>query len=260
VMHYGGHPCEMDSIVEWSRRRGLWVIEDAAHSPGASWKGIPCGAWGDAGCFSFFGNKNISCAEGGMVVTRDRGLASRVRSLRSHGMDSLTWDRYQGHRHSYDVTAAGFNYRIDDLRSSLLRVQLRSLERINNLRRERVGWYEHLLPENAGWKVPFLGCGGASSDHLFVVVLDEGVDRRLVIALLKGKGIQTSIHYPPTHRFSFYAKLGLTTADLSVTEELGRRLLTLPLFPELSFEQVNLVAAALPEAVQAAGASRTPNP
>ncbi len=247
LMHYGGYPCAMDEIMDLARRRGLWVIEDAAHAPGATRAGIRCGAWGDVGCFSFFGNKNLTCAEGGMVVTGRDDVADKLRSLRSHGMTSLTWDRYRGHQFSYDVTIPGFNYRMDDLRASILEVQLRSLDRMNRSRRERVGWYRELLSGDPRWILPFDGQDEESACHLFVVILDEGISRKEVMSGMMRRGIQTSIHYPPVHQFTFYRKILPVSTDLKVTERIGRRLITLPLFPDLTREDVQLVCSALHE-------------
>ncbi len=249
VMHYGGYPCRMDSIVDLARQRRLWLVEDAAHAPGATWKGIVCGKWGDAACFSFFGNKNLTCAEGGLVATEDDDLAKKLRLLRSHGMDSLTWDRFRGHSFSYDVETPGFNFRMDDLRAALLRVQLRSLDRFNDLRRQRVQWYRQLLGEDTRWTITFEDYDGTSAFHLFTVVLAEEISRREVMRFLRSKGIQTSIHYPPIHQFSYYQKLPHSDSDLKNTNNLGRRILTLPLFPNMSYGQVELVCKTFRDAV-----------
>jgi dTDP-4-amino-4,6-dideoxygalactose transaminase len=249
VMHYGGYPCGMDAIVDLARQRKLWVVEDAAHAPGAAWKGIACGRWGDIACFSFFGNKNLTCAEGGLVATESDDLAKKLRLLRSHGMDSLTWDRFRGHSFSYDVTTPGFNFRMDDLRAALLRVQLRSLARFNHLRRERVQWYRRLLEPDPRWAITFDHYGGTSAFHLFTVVLAEGISRRAVMRFLRSRGIQTSIHYPPIHQFTYYRGLALSHSDLKLTNDLGRRILTLPLFPSMSDEQVELVCASFRDAI-----------
>jgi len=172
-----------------------------------------------------------------------------MRLLRSHGMNSVTWDRYKGHAFSYDVTMPGFNYRLDDLRASLLRAQLRSLDRVNALRAERAGWYRELLSGDARWSLPFDGYEGVSSHHLFTVVLGEKISRDKVMRYMKEHGVQTSVHYPPAHRFSCYRKLNLKLTPLINTEKLGRRILTLPLYPGLSRQQVNFVAEAFCEAV-----------
>lgn len=247
VMHYGGYPCPMDDIMDFARAHRLWVVEDASHAPGAAWKGSCCGTWGDVGCFSFFGNKNITCGEGGMVVTQRDDIADSLRSLRSHGMDLLTWDRYHGHRFSYDVKDKGFNFRMDDIRAAILRAQLRALERINNLRKERVAWYCDLLKADSRWSIPLTLHKGDSAYHLMVLVLSQGIDRSRLITGMRGRGIQTSIHYPPIHQFTYYRKLPLDRSDLEVTETLGRQLLTLPLYPDMTREQVELVCRSLVE-------------
>jgi dTDP-4-amino-4,6-dideoxygalactose transaminase len=249
VMHYGGYPCAMDEIMNLARRRGLWVVEDAAHAPGASWRKISCGAWGDVGCFSFFGNKNLTCGEGGMITTARDDIAKTIRTLRSHGMSSLTWDRYLGHQFSYDVAAAGFNYRMDDVHAAILLAQLSSLEGLNRRREERAGWYRELLEHDASWIIPFREHPGKSAHHLFAIVLDEGVDRAAVMGKLKDNGVQSSVHYPPVHQFTFYRGLALPQGDLRVTESVGRRLLSLPLYPDLTRAQVEWVCSSLRAAV-----------
>lgn len=131
VVHYGGYPCDMDRIMAIARRHHLYVVEDAAHAPGAAcWVTLPpsaastgervvkkCGSIGDIGCFSFFSNKNMTTGEGGMLTTDNDAIADRLRLLRSHGMTSLTWDRERGHSFSYDVTDTGYNYRLDEMRA-----------------------------------------------------------------------------------------------------------------------------------------------
>src|SRR5512135_541044 len=125
VVHYGGYPCRMEAICAVAERHGLAVIEDAAHAPGAFLNGRHLGTWGDAGCFSFFSNKNLSTGEGGMLVTDKDDIAEKVRLMRSHGMTSLTYDRHRGHANTYDVVDLGYNYRIDEIRSALGCVQLK---------------------------------------------------------------------------------------------------------------------------------------
>ncbi len=252
IMHYGGYPCAMDAVMDVARRHGLWVVEDAAHAPGASWQGIACGAWGDVGCFSFFGNKNITCGEGGILITSDDRIADRIRRLRSHGMSSLTWDRYLGHQFSYDVTDAGFNYRLDDLRASILRVQLSSLDDLNRCRQVRTDWYRELLARDPHWTLPFTGHPGRSSYHLFPIILDEDVDRSGVIQGLATRGVQASLHYPPIHQFTSYHGLQPKEEELRITEFLGRRLLSLPLYPGMSRDQVEYVHTVLRQAVREA--------
>lgn len=253
VLHYGGHPCDMAGILEIARARGLTVIEDAAHAPGATWRGRACGTLGSIGCFSFFSNKNLPIGEGGAVVTDDDELADTVRLLRSHGMTTLTWDRHRGHAHTYDVVAQGFNYRLDELRAAMGLVQLRRLPAANLARARLVARYRSLLHGLEGAIMPFADTSEASAaHHLAVAVLPPGTPRDAVREALREKGIQTSVHYPPIHRFSAYRE-ATSSRPLPCTEDVAERLITLPLFPHMTEAQVDLVAAELGEALAARG-------
>lgn len=250
VMHYAGYPCRMPEIMEIAQQFGLAVIEDAAHAPGAALEGRTLGTWGDVGCFSFFSNKNIATGEGGMLVTNRDDLAEKVRLLRSHGMTTLSWDRYQGHAHSYDVLALGFNYRLDEIRAALGLVQLRKLKENNQLRewitqRYRNGFSAGILSEI---ELPFLTCAGSSAYHLFPILLPHGIDRAEFMDFMRYKGVQTSIHYQPIHCFKYYRDRypGIT---LPVTEEIAAREVTLPLYPGLNENDIDYVLSVVEEAM-----------
>lgn len=245
VMHYGGYPCHMDALRELAQRHGLFLVEDAAHAPGAAYGGRMCGALGDVAAFSFFSNKNLVTGEGGMVTTDRDDLAERIRLMRSHGMTTLTWDRHRGHASSYDVVMPGYNYRIDEMRSALGLAQLDRLDANTDRRRAWVQRYRDLLAGTDGVSVPFAGRTG-SAGHLMPVLLDERIDRDRVAAAMKACGVQTSMHYPPTHLFSYYQeRFGTRPGSLPVTEAVGRCELTLPLFPTMTAAQVQLVVDAL---------------
>ncbi len=247
VVHYGGYPCQMKAILEIAARRGLAVIEDAAHAPGAYLDGRHLGTWGDVGCFSFFSNKNLSTGEGGMVVTNRDDIAEMVRVLRSHGMTSLTWDRHRGHASTYDVTALGYNYRIDEIRAALGLAQLHKLADNNARRGEITRRYWASLAET-GIGLPFQASDGDPSYHIFPILLPDSADRQVFMDHLKSLKIQTSIHYPPIHLFSYYRQRypGLT---LPITETIASREVTLPLYPGMSDELVDIVIASVKEAV-----------
>lgn len=251
VMHYGGYLCDMAAIARIAQRHGLAVVEDAAHAPGSELEGKKAGTFGDAGCFSFFSNKNMATGEGGMLVTDDDRLAERVRLLRSHGMTTLTWDRHQGHAHSYDVVAPGYNYRIDEMRSALGLAQLDRLEANNGRRRQLTAHYRARLGGLAGLTIPYGGHPGTSAAHLLPVLLDEGIDRGRFIEAMKARGIQTSIHYPPVHQFTLY-RAHTPAQALPITERVGAREVTLPLYPGMAPEDVALVASAVEEALRVA--------
>jgi len=246
VMHYGGYLCAMGEIVSIAHEHGLAVIEDAAHAPGASIGGKMAGTFGDVGCFSFFSNKNLATGEGGMVVTDRDDLADKIRVMRSHGMTTLTWDRHQGHAHSYDVVALGYNYRIDEIRSALGLVQLGKLEKNNSQRRWLTAEYQRLLSVIPGIRVPFIDHAGLSSCHLFPVILDSQVNRQRFMDCMREQGIQTSIHYPPIHQFSYYRqRFGDQAGLLPLTEQVGLREVTLPLYPGMTARHVELVVDAV---------------
>jgi dTDP-4-amino-4,6-dideoxygalactose transaminase len=249
VLHYGGFPCDMEAVYDIAARRGMTVIEDAAHAPGATWQGKPCGGLGLAGCFSFFSNKNLPIGEGGMIVTDDDGIAERIRLLRSHGMTTLTWERHRGHASSYDVVAQGFNYRLDELRAAMGLVQLSRLPAENASRAKIVARYREALDGVDGVTMPFpeLDEGTSSSHHLAVVVLPEGT-RDDVRATLAERRIQTSVHYPPIHLFTQYREIG-AGRPLPRTEAVAERILTLPLYAHMSDEQVELVIKGVLEAL-----------
>ncbi len=258
AVHYTGYPCDLDGIRSLAMEHRLKIIEDAAHAPGGVYQGAGgaarLGSFGEAGCFSFFANKNLTTGEGGLVATRDPEVAARVRLARSHGMTSLTWDRHRGHSLSYDVTGLGYNYRLDEMRAALGLVQLSKLPAANLRRRELTRRYRDHLRTVPGLILPFAAGGEGSACHLFPVVLPPNTDREACMALLAARGIQTSIHYPPVHRFSYYRGLWPPGFDhnLPQTEAVAPRIITLPLFATMTEAQLDLVAAAVREGLAGA--------
>jgi dTDP-4-amino-4,6-dideoxygalactose transaminase len=245
VMHYGGYACDMTAILRLARKYNLSIIEDAAHAPGSMFEGRKLGTWGKVGVFSFFSNKNLATGEGGMLVTDSDEIAKRARLLSSHAMTSMTWDRHQGHAWSYDVVDLGYNYRMDEIRCAIGLVQLAKLDRNNQKRRDLTKFYHHQLSElvpDVG--LPFVNHRGQSAAHLLPILLPAGQNRIKFMEKMKEQGIQTSIHYPPVHRFSYYNKQ-VTSKLLPITEIVTTREVTLPLHPLLNEDQVNLVVSAV---------------
>jgi dTDP-4-amino-4,6-dideoxygalactose transaminase len=277
VMHYGGYPCRMDEILAACRRRSLRVIEDAAHSPGAVLAGKPLGAWGDIGCFSFFSNKNLSTGEGGMLTTSALALYEKMKTQRSHGMTTLTYDRHRGHAFSYDVVDLGYNDRIDEMRAALGLCQLAKLP-ANNARRWNLTcqYWDALKSAGVatlGYEAPFAHLrrqveSGAllPACHLLPILLPQGMQprfpgkgvpgeatagaptaasaREAFMTRLKERGVQSSIHYPPIHQFSYYrARYGgeLASQPLPKTEDYAAREVTLPLYPSMGEDRVDWV-------------------
>jgi dTDP-4-amino-4,6-dideoxygalactose transaminase len=243
VMHYGGYPCDMQSILRIAKRRGLYVVEDAAHAPGAEYQGKKCGVLGDIGCFSFFSNKNLVTGEGGMVVTRSKEWAEKIRRMRSHGMEALSWDKYRGRLSSYDIRGLGYNYRTTEIQSALGLVQLKKLDRNNKRRKKLVEIYRKELQETREISIPFSRFKGTPSYHLFPILVAPFVDRSRVMEKLKDFGIQSSIHYPPVHLFSLYRnQFDYKRGDVPKTEEVSEREITLPLHSRLDTGDVKWIA------------------
>ena len=253
AMAYGGHPGQTPALAALAADRDLVLLEDAAHAAGSWVSGRHLGTLGLAGAFSFFSNKNLSVGEGGMVVTDDDEAARRMRLLRSHGMTTLTWDRHRGHASGYDVVDLGFNYRIDEPRAALAGRRLARLDADNARRAVLDARYRELLGGVAGLCCALAAEPGTRlAHHLFTVVLDEGVDRASFRQTLADRGIQTSVHYPPAHRFSIYAG----DADLPVSDAYGARAVTLPMFATMTNEQQDAVVDAIRAALDVAALAR----
>ena len=249
VVHFAGYPCEMESIVELCKEKNLALIEDVAHAPGATISGQACGTFGDAGCFSFFSNKNLSVGEGGKAVATNERITKSLASLRSHGMTSLTLDRHKGRSTTYDVERIGLNYRMDEIRSAIGLVQLDKLIDGNARRKQHTDAYRVELSD-VPVDIPFsvLKAGVTSSYHIMPVLLPEHSDRTEVMAALKEKGVQTSIHYPPFWTFTAYASI-TNKKEAPIVAEICERELTLPLYPTITEEQRALVVSSLKEAL-----------
>jgi dTDP-4-amino-4,6-dideoxygalactose transaminase len=244
VMHYGGYSVDVGAWRSFCDKNGLLMIEDAAHAPGVG----AVGRMSDAAAFSFFSNKNMSTAEGGMIFALKDSVLQRMRYLRAHGMSTDTLTRHRGHAYSYDVNQLGYNYRMDELRAAMGMVQLQHLKQWNSRRSELCSVYRQLLAEN----IPELGvpfdntCETAA--HLMSVLLPAEINRNEIMKQLRDDGIQTSIHYPPIHLFTYYQKR-YPSVKLPKTEEFCTRELTLPLHPSLNDDDVKRVVESLRKAL-----------
>jgi dTDP-4-amino-4,6-dideoxygalactose transaminase len=250
VMHYAGFPCDMNSLARVARDHNLALVEDAAHAPATRYEGRSAGTFGDAGCFSFYANKNIACGEGGLLVTNRDDVAERVRLMRSHGMTALSFDRARGHATEYDVVLRGYNFRLDDIRAALALTQLGKLAADTAARTKLRQFYLERLHKIAGISIPYAGCSHQCSHYILPVLVNGGgaARREAVRRALAQRGIQTSVHYPAVHSFSIYRPAG---AKLPKTEHVATHEITLPLFPQMTEAMVEEVAAALTASLQA---------
>lgn len=256
IVHFAGYPAAATRLRAVCDAHGLALLEDAAHAPSATLDGRKLGTLGLAGAFSFYSNKVLSAGEGGLVATDDDEVAARVRSLRSHGMTAATWDRHAGRAVGYDIARVGFNYRLDEVRAALLVSRLRRLEDDIEGRRRLVREYRRRLASLEGVIVPYRDEDVArSSCYVMPVVLAERERRDAVAAALRADhGVQTSVLYPPVHRFTAYRER-FPGVSLPRTEAAAAGELTLPLFPHMGTEALGRVVAGL-EAVLAGGPPR----
>jgi dTDP-4-amino-4,6-dideoxygalactose transaminase len=257
VMHYAGYPCEMERITALAKKHGLFVIEDAAHAVGSYYDERMCGTIGDIGCYSFFANKNLPIGEGGMLVTRNRKIHEKLTRLRSHGMTSYTWDRARGKTNSYDVVELGYNYRPTEICSAIGLAQLQKLP-LNNKKRDALFTeYVKALRNNNRIMLPFsrIAENGKYARHLFPIVLDENINRDTFMLKLKGFGIQTSIHYLPVHKFTYYKSIlqARQAKRLNNTEAFGQRVVTLPMHPLLTTDDIGKICNCVDQALEGAG-------
>jgi dTDP-4-amino-4,6-dideoxygalactose transaminase len=228
-VHLYGQSADLDPILEIAARRNLIVIEDAAQAHGSLYKGRRVGAMGRAGCFSFYPGKNLGAyGEGGAVVTNDEAVARRIRLLRDHGSE-------RKYRHEI----IGYNFRLEAIQAAVLNVKLRHLDRWNRLRRAHAARYRELLRESS-LRLPQEMTYAEHIYHLFVVQADE---RDALQKTLSEAGVQTGIHYPiPIHLQPAYASLKHKAGDFPEAERQASRVLSLPMFPELTESQIMHVA------------------
>jgi dTDP-4-amino-4,6-dideoxygalactose transaminase len=231
-VHLYGQMADMDPIMEIARRRGLMVIEDAAQAHGAEYKDRRAGSIGDLACFSFYPGKNLGAyGEGGLVTTNNAEHAKTIRMLRDWG---------QGHK--YHHVLKGFNYRMEGLQGAILRVKLRHLEEWTEARRRHAATYNQLLAD-CDLQLPPAMPYARHVYHVYAVRVHE---RDACQEMLNKKGIQTGIHYPiPVHLQECFADLGHRTGDFPHSELAANQVLSLPMYPELTQEQLTGVSTAL---------------
>jgi len=249
-VHFGGRLCDMEALTALARTHGLVLVEDCAHAIETTGRdGRHAGAYGDLAAFSFYATKNVTTAEGGMVVTADREVADRLRVLALHGMSKDAWKRYSddGYRH-YDIVELGYKANMTDLQASLGLGQLARVEQ-NLLTREEI-WRRY---DDAFADLPIelpapVERGTRHARHLYTILIPErsGLDRDLVLAALHAEGIGAGVHYQPVSGFSYYQDtLGVKLGDFPNAESIGRRTLSLPLSAGMTDDDVEDVIAAL---------------
>jgi dTDP-4-amino-4,6-dideoxygalactose transaminase len=237
-VHLYGHPAEMDPISSVAQRHNLKVIEDNAQAIGAKYKHRKTGGLGDLGCISFFPSKNLGgYGDGGMIVTNSESHAKHLRVLRNHGSAK-----------KYYATEQGWNSRLDEIQAAILRVKLRHLDHWGVARRKNANSYSQLLKAVPGIVTP---AEAPWAEHVYHQYTIRVVDRDRVQSVLTDQGIGTTVYYPtPMHLQPVFANLGYHEGDLPQAEQAAKEVLSLPIYAELTREQINRVVAAIAAAVR----------
>jgi dTDP-4-amino-4,6-dideoxygalactose transaminase len=249
-VHYAGYPCQMEAILEIAACHNLKVVEDAAHSLPASYNGKMVGSIGDITCFSFYATKTLTTGEGGMITTDDADLADRMRTLSLHGISRHAWNRYsEKGTWKYEILDAGYKYNLTDLQAAIGLAQLKKCVRMRDARAKIAAEYARLLGGQEAFKLPAIPLGRDHAWHLFVIEanpLGLTIDRDQVIEEMKRRGIGTSVHFIPLHLHPLYQrKLGYRNGQFPNAEERFNRAISLPIYPDMTLEEIERVAEAL---------------
>ncbi len=228
-VHLYGQPADIEEISRIARKHDLLLIEDACQAHGAQFRAKRVGSFGDAGCFSFYPGKNLGAyGDGGMIVTKDANVAEKLRILRNCGQSE-----------KYKHVLVGFNRRLDNLQAAVLRVKLPHLESWNEARRNAARLYNEFLRDAANIVTPREGEDRTHVYHLYVI---QHPNRDQLLMHLREQGISAGLHYPtPVHLQPCYRSLNVPRGSLPVTESLASRVISLPMYPELTREQIEFV-------------------
>ena len=238
TVHYGGYPCNMSKIIEIAEKNNLVIIEDVAHGCGGEYNGKKLGSLGDIGCFSFHAVKNLATGDGGMITTNDSEIYNRLLKLRWLGITKDTWareDKDKNYSWYYDIEEVGYKYHMNDITAALGLVQLSKLDKMNSRRNEITDKYNKGFADLDWIETPMLKSHSKSACHNYVIKLDKRDELNI---FLKERGISTSVHYIPNNHYKMYKTC---RGETPVCEKVWKKLLTLPLFPDLKDSEVNMI-------------------
>jgi perosamine synthetase len=235
-VHIYGQVCNIDEILDVAKDNNLKVIEDCAHAVGTFHKSKHVGTLGSTGCFSFYPTKNITTAEGGMVITNSKQIAEKVRQLRSHGMTKSLQNRYSSeYPWIFDILEPGYNYRLDEIRAALGITQLKRIKKINELRKKASSYYFKNLQNIPGIVLPDMVNDKTHSYHLYTIRVTNQykLSRNQLFKKLKDNGIRTTVYWMPIHKYTAYEKFA-NKSNVINTTKIYDEILALPLFPNIS--------------------------
>jgi len=236
-IHIYGEVCKIMEILDVAKSNNLSIIEDCAHAIGTFYKRKHVGNFGAMGCFSFYPTKNMTTAEGGMVTTNSSKIAEKIRQLRSHGMTKSLAKRYLSkYPWLFDVKEAGYNYRLDEIRSALGISQLRRINKINMFRKNAAAYYTTNLAKVKGIIAPAIVNDRSHSYHLYTIRVTKsfGISRNKLYNLLRKDGIRTTLYWTPIHEYTAYKKFVRSSKDYPNTKKAYGEILALPLYPTIS--------------------------
>jgi dTDP-4-amino-4,6-dideoxygalactose transaminase len=243
-VHFAGSVCNIDRIRKIANKNNLKLIEDCAHALGAFYNDKHVGTFGNAGCFSFYPTKNITTIEGGMITTNSKAVSEKITKLRSHGVTKSLMERHMKTKPwLYDMEDFGYNYRLDEVRSSLGISQLERFEWLTSKRIEAANYYNKKLESIDGIETPLEYNGNDHVYHLYIIKIKDsfGMNRDKIHLKLIKKEIFTTVHYKPIHKFTFFKKFGFKDKDFPNTMQAFKECLTLPLYPIIARKQQNFV-------------------
>jgi len=235
-VHIYGQAYNIKEIHDLAHENNLKIVEDCAHAVGTFQNGKHVGNFGDTGCFSFYPTKNITTAEGGMVITNSKKIAEKVRQLRTHGMTKSLQNRYSSdYPWIFDINEPGYNYRLDEIRSALGISQLKRISKINQLRKIAASYYHKKLKNISGIILPDMVNDKTHSYHLYTIRITKlyKLSRDQLYTKLKENGIRTTVYWMPIHKYSAYRKYA-KVSNVKNTEKIYNEILALPLFPNIS--------------------------
>jgi len=235
-VHIYGQVCNINEILDVARDNNLKVIEDCAHAIGTFHNSKHVGNLGNTGCFSFYPTKNITTAEGGMVITNSKKIAEKIRQLRSHGMTKSLKSRYSSkYPWIFDIVEPGYNYRMDEIRAALGITQLKRIKKINELRKNASFYYHKNLQNIPGIILPDMVNDKSHSYHLYTIRVTKSfkLSRNQLFKKLKDNGIRTTVYWMPIHEYTAFRKFA-KSSNIINTAKIYDQILALPLFPNIS--------------------------
>ena len=247
-VHFAGYPCNMKKIQKLSKKYNLKIIEDCAHAFGALYEGKHVGTFGTAGCFSFYPTKNITTIEGGMIISNSKSLTKKVSSLRNHGLSKTLVERNKHTKPwNYDVVIPGYNFRLDEVRSSLGLSQIKKFQKFRKNRIEAAKYYNEFFSKIPGIElIPYKEIKNHVY-HLYIIQITKkfGMSRDEVHQKLYELGIGTTVHYKPLHKFSIFKNYNFKESEFKISNQAFNECLSIPLFSSITQKQQDYVTSSI---------------